>query len=288
MGLVEFFIAYIEQLSYIAILLLLLLGSIGIPFPEELILLAAGYVASLGYMNVIGAILVCLLGVIVGDLIGYGIGHHGGGLLKRLLAKDRFRRIETHFERHGSKTIFISRFLAGIRVWFPIAAGAAKMPLREFLLWDILAAIIWTPAVVLVGYWFGGFLPRIISWIAQLDLVLGILFATFLLGLLIAVVTRKSIQRKIEQLRHEFFRRMRKGETPHEILVFGDTEGNAQRVYSKKRADGRIGMFIEFLRDGQEYQCLHSRRWLQLKSYRELVKTWTKALGKPKRKNWKL
>ena len=288
MGLVNFLILYIGELSYVAVLILLLIGSIGIPFPEELVLLAAGYVASLGYMNIYGAILVCLLGVVVGDLIGYLIGHHGGKLLKRLLAKDKFKRIETHFERHGSKTIFVSRFLAGIRVWFPIAAGAAKMPVKEFLAWDILAALIWTPIVVLLGYWFGAFLPRIIGWFKQLDFILGILFAMFLLGLLIAVVKRRTIQRKIEQLRHEFFRRMAPGERPHDILVFGDPEETAQRVYSKKREDGRVRLFVEFLKDGQEFECLHSQRWLTLRSYKELVKSWTKSLGKPKRKSWKL
>lgn len=288
MGLVDFLIAYIGELSYVAILVLLFIGSIGIPFPEELVLLAAGYVAALGYMNLYGAMLVCFVGVVLGDLIGYSIGHHGGKLLKRLLAKDRFRRIEMHFERHGSKTIFISRFLAGIRVWFPIAAGAAKMPLKTFLFWDILAALIWTPIVVLVGFWFGGFLPRIVDWVKQLDLILGVLFAMFLLGLLFAVVKRRSIQRKIEQLRHEFFRRMRPGERPNEILTFGDPEETAQRVYSKKREDGRVRLFVEFLKDGQEYECLHSKRWLQTRSYKVLIKSWTKSLGMPKRKSWKL
>lgn len=284
MGLVDFLILYITQLSYVAILILLLIGSVGVPFPEEIILLIAGYLASLGYMHIAGAIFVCLVGVIVGDGIGYYIGRHGGSWLKRLLAKDKFRRIERHFERHGSKTIFVSRFLAGIRVFFPIAAGAAKMPLREFLLWDIIAAVIWTPAVVFVGYWFGGFLPRIVQWIKKIDIVLGIAFAAFLIILLIIVKKRRAIQQKIEKLRHDFFRKPREGESQYEVLVFGDVEGNAQRVYSKRRdKDGKISIFIEFLRDGQEYKCLHSRQWLKLSSYRDLVETWTKKLGKPKK-----
>ena len=284
MGLVDFLILYITQLSYVAILILLLVGSVGIPFPEEIILLVAGYLASLGYMHLGGAILICFVGVVVGDLIGYGIGHHGGRLLKRLLSKEKFKRIERHFERHGSRTIFVSRFLAGIRVWFPIAAGAAKMPVREFLLWDGLAALIWTPVVVLIGYWFGAFLPRIVGWVKKVDIVLGIAFAVFLVVLLIIVVKRNAIKRKIEGLRHDFFRKPRKGETPYEVLVFGDVEGNAQRVYSKRRdKDGKISIFIEFLRDGQEYKCLHSRQWLKLSSYHDLVETWTKKLGKPKK-----
>ncbi|HSU72253.1 MAG TPA: DedA family protein, partial [Candidatus Binatia bacterium] len=203
---------------------------------------------------------------------------------QRLLTKEKFQKVEKHFKRHGSKTIFISRFLAGIRVFFPIAAGATKMPLREFLLWDIIAAIIWTPAVVFVGYWFGAFIPTIIHWLKRVDLVLGIAFAVFLLILLFAVVKRKSIRQKVEELRHDFFRKPRKGEKPFEVLVFGDVEASAQRVYSKRREkDGKVKLFIEFLRDGEEYKCLHSKQWLKLSSYRELIATWSKKLGKPVR-----
>jgi membrane protein DedA with SNARE-associated domain len=287
MGPIGFFISYIEQLSYVAILILLFIGSIGIPFPEELVLLAAGYAASLGYMSVLGAILVCFIGVVLGDSIGYWIGKNGGTLFQRLLTRKNFRKVEQHFEKHGSKTIFISRFLAGIRVFFPIAAGATKMPLKEFLLWDILAATIWTPVVVLVGYWFGSFLPNIIHWLKRIDLVLGVAFACFLVILYLIIMKRKAIKKRIERLRHEFFTKPRSGETPYELLVFGDPEETAQRVYSKKRlSDGRISLFIEFLREGDEYKCLHSKHWLKQSSYHELVDAWSRKLGRPKKEKW--
>jgi membrane protein DedA with SNARE-associated domain len=287
MVLVDFFISYIEQLSYIAILVLLFIGSFGIPFPEEIILLAAGYVASLHFMNIIGAIVVCFVGVILGDLIGYWIGHRGGGWFKRLLSHENFRLVEEHFERHGSKTIFVSRFLAGIRVFFPIAAGATKMPLRDFLFWDILAALIWTPVMVLLGFWFGRFLPRLVRVFHRVDLAIILAFLLGIIATLIIIQQRKRIERNVERLRHQFFTVPRKDEKPFEVRFFGEKKGAGQRVYAKQRvSDGKITLLIEFLRDGKVAKCLHSKHWLRLKTYRMLVNDWADKLGKPKKEAW--
>ena len=286
MALLDFFINYLGQVSYLAIFVLMMIGSIGLPFPEELVMLAAGYVASTGYMKLSGAIIVSLLSVIVGDLVGYAIGHRGGKLFKRLLPKEKFKWVENHFERHGSKTIFVSRFLAGIRVFFPIAAGATRMPLKEFLFWDSLAAIIWVPLIVLVGYWFGSFIPVIIGWFRQLDLILGVLFAIFLIILLFVYKKREVIGKKLEHLRHDFFKRMRRNEKALDVLVFGDPSKSAQRVYAKQRKDGKVKLFIEFIKAGIETKCLHSKTWLRKASYQALIARWSRKLGLPKKESW--
>ncbi len=286
MALLEFFVNYLTEVSYFAIVILILIGSIGIPFPEEIVMLAAGWVASLGYMNIFGAIVVSLISVILGDLIGYGIGHHGGKLFKRLLSEEKFKKVESYFERHGSKTIFFSRFLSGIRVFFPIAAGATKMPLKEFLIWDTIAALVWVPLMVLMGFWFGRFIPKMITWIRQFDIIFGVLFAIFLIVMLFVYKERKIIVSKFEHLRHEFFKRMRKNESPLEVLLFGDVMKIGQRVYAKQRKDGKIKLFVEFIKDGVETKCLHGKTWLRKESYVHLVKRWTAKLGKPIREDW--
>jgi membrane protein DedA with SNARE-associated domain len=285
MAVFEFFIQYLEQFSYVAIVLLMLIGSLGLPFPEEIVMWAAGYAAQAGYMNLYGAIIVSFFAVIGGDLVGYAIGHHGGKLFKRLLSKEKFMRVEKYFERHGSKTIFVSRFLLGIRVFFPIAAGATKMRLREFLLWDTLAALIWVPLMVLLGYWFGSFIPKIIGWLRKADLVMGIAFAIFLIVLLFVYKERKVIVRTIEHWRHGFFKHIRKNEKPLEVLMFG-TPAFGQRVYSKQRTDGKVTLFVEFLKAGEEVKCLHARRWLHKHSYDNLVRIWSGKLGRPKKESW--
>lgn len=287
MALIDFLISYVEQVSYLAIVILLLIGSVGIPFPEEIVLLVAGYVSSLGYMNVWGAVVISFIGVLAGDLLGYWIGSHHGKRLKRLLAKDKFRRVEYHFERHGSKTVFVSRFLAGVRVFFPIAAGATKMPVRDFLFWDTLAALIWVPVMVFLGFWFGALLPGFVAWFRKVDIVIGTVFVVLVIAALLAFKKRKVIKRKLEHIRHDFFTRTRRTERPFEVLLFGNPAEHAQRVYSKQRViDKRVMLFVEFLRDGVEVKCLHSNRWLHVDTYRELVKTWSKKLGKPKKLAW--
>ena len=285
MAVFDFFIQYIEQFSYVAIVLLMLVGSVGLPFPEEIVMLAAGYAAQTGYMNLYGAIIVSFIAVLLGDLVGYYIGHRGGKLFKRLLSQEKFMRVEKYFERHGSKTIFFSRFLAGIRVFFPIAAGATKMPLKEFLLWDTLAALIWVPLMVLLGYWFGAFIPAIIQWFRKADLVMGIAFGIFLIVLLFVYKERKVIVQKIEHWRHGFFKHMRKHETPLEVLVFG-TQELGQRVYSKQRKDGKVTLFVEFFKEGKEVKCLHAKQWMHKHSYDNLIKSLSERLGIPVREPW--
>lgn len=285
MALLSFFLGYIEHFSYAAILLFMLIGSVGLPFPEEIVMLAAGYAARAGFMHLAGAIIVSFIAVLLGDLVGYGIGHHGGKLFKRLLSQEKFMRVEKYFERHGSKTIFFSRFLAGIRVFFPIAAGATKMKLREFLLWDTLAALVWVPLMVLIGFWAGGFVPVLISWFRRLDLIAGIGFAVFLIVLLFAYKERKVIVRTIEHWRHDFFKHIRKNEKPLEVLMFG-TQQFGQRVYSKQRKDGKVTLFVEFLKAGEEVKCLHARRWLHKHSYDNLVRIWSGKLGRPVKESW--
>jgi membrane protein DedA with SNARE-associated domain len=282
----SFFISYIEQLSYVAIVLLMLVGSVGLPFPEELVLLAAGYVSSLGYMNIYGALIVSLLAVLGGDMLGFLIGWRGGKLFRRLLSEERFVKIERYFEQHGSKTIFLSRFLTGVRVFFPIAAGATKMKFKEFIFWDALAAIIWVPLTVMAGYLFGAFLPVIIHWLGRIDMVFGILFAVFLLVLLISVKKRKEIKRKLEDIRHEFFTHLRKDEKPLSVLLFGNPKKVAQRVYSKKRWDGRVKLFVEFIKDEVNVRCIHSNEWLRRSTYDDLISEWIHKLGKPKEEVW--
>ncbi len=140
---------------------LLVLTGIGLPLPEDVILLAAGAVVSwgrTGYYPIVG---VALLGVLVGDLILFLLGRRYG---PRLLARGPFRylagrrRVERAREmlaRRGAGAVFLARFVAGIRFVVFFLAGAGGMPTATFVLLDLSGALLSVPLVVLVGYVFG-------------------------------------------------------------------------------------------------------------------------------------
>jgi membrane protein DedA with SNARE-associated domain len=145
------------------------LESSGVPIPGETTLVAAGVLASNGRMNIAVVIFAAAAGAIVGDNIGYWIGRTGGRrLLDRWGPVRRFTaRVmppsERFFERHGPKTVFLARFIAGLRVTAAWMAGISRMNWWKFLMWNAAGGIVWATAVGLIAYYFGQAVANAIS-----------------------------------------------------------------------------------------------------------------------------
>jgi membrane protein DedA with SNARE-associated domain len=141
--------------------LIVALESAGLPIPGETTLVAAGVLASQGKMNIAVVIVAAAAGAIIGDNVGYWIGRTGGrGLLERWGPVKRFSErvlppAERFFERHGPKTVFFARFIAGLRVTGAWMAGISRMDWGKFLMWNALGGIVWATAVGLIAYYFG-------------------------------------------------------------------------------------------------------------------------------------
>jgi len=137
---------------------LVAIESAGVPLPGETALIAAAVLASQGHYSIVAVIAVAAAGAIVGDNVGYWLGRKGGRtLLARVpLVRDHFERVlppsERFFERHGSKTVFIARFFAVLRVTAAWLAGISRMPWWRFLLWNAAGGIVWAVVVGLVAY----------------------------------------------------------------------------------------------------------------------------------------
>ena len=152
-------LTYTLHFSYLAIFVMIVLGSVGIPIPEELILLVAGYLSSRGFMNLFIVILVATVATIAADNISYWIGRKKGVSFLRssfaariFFSPRRLARIEHHFKKHGGKTVLLARFLLGFRMISFIIAGSSQMPWKTFIKYNIIGACIWVPAVILIGY----------------------------------------------------------------------------------------------------------------------------------------
>ena len=204
MTLLSWTIGYISHVSYLAILIIFAIAGTGVPIPEDIILLVAGYLASpsAGVLSLSWTIPVCILGIILADNIGYRVGKYGRWYVKKIIPKKMIKPLKHYFKYHGAKTIFISRFLTGIRPVFPIMAGMTKMPWKKFLIYDALGGMVSVPIVVLIGYFFGFHLATIVEFFKRLDRLIVAIFAI----IIIAIVLRKQI-RKIKRKIFEHARR---------------------------------------------------------------------------------
>jgi membrane-associated protein len=140
---------------------LVAIESAGVPLPGETALIAASILVTQGHYTLWEVIVVASAAAIFGDNVGYWIGRIGGrALLERWEPLARYSRkalppAERFFAKHGSKTVFLGRFIAFLRVTSAWLAGISHMPWRRFLLWNAAGGIAWATIVAVVSYYFG-------------------------------------------------------------------------------------------------------------------------------------
>jgi len=151
----------VHHYGLLALFLLVMLESSGVPLPGETALVTAGIFASRGDLVIEEVIVVAAAAAIIGDNIGYWIGREGGnrlldrvGLLRRWSEPGRDWS-ERFFQRHGPKTIFIARFVAVLRVTVAWLAGISRMHWWTFFVWNAAGGICWALLVGLIAYFFG-------------------------------------------------------------------------------------------------------------------------------------
>ncbi len=163
-----------------------MLENAGLPIPGETILLVGGYFASTGEFNLVLVMAIAAIGAIVGDNIGFAVGHHyGRGFLLRigkyvLLTPERFAHLENYFKIYGNKTILVARFITGLRVFAALLAGASQMRWRVFLVYNVAGAVLWSVVITTLGYVFGQSLPLLLKWVGRSGTIL--LIAAIVIG----------------------------------------------------------------------------------------------------------
>jgi membrane protein DedA with SNARE-associated domain len=180
---------YMLAYGYWAVFFGVMLENAGLPVPGETILLVAGYFASTGVFRVPLVMLVAATGAVVGDNIGFAIGHHYGRpfLVKvgrfLFLTPKRIEHMENYFKKHGNKTILVARFITGLRVFAALLAGASKMPWPVFAVYNVAGAVLWSVVITTLGYLFGQSLPLLVKWVGRSGTIL--LIAAIVIGIIV-------------------------------------------------------------------------------------------------------
>lgn len=171
---------YIEHFTYLGLFAVLLLCGMGLPMPEDIALLAGGFLVHRGIIRYPITLAVSLLGVVAGDNSLFFLGRRfGTGLvryfgLNRPGSKAQIERIRAFMHRHGHRAIFYARFLAGLRALIYLTAGSFGVTPLRFLLYDLLGAVISVPIVVSIGYLFGGQLEVVVHYLGGFERLLWI------------------------------------------------------------------------------------------------------------------
>lgn len=200
------FAALVNPTSYLGIVVFLILTGCGMPIPEEVAFVVAGVLSAEGHLHWPTALAACLVGAILGDSVMYWIGRRWGDSLLSahprlswMLQAKREKQFEEAVEQHAFKVMFLSRFLVGIRGPVYVAAGAAHVPYRRFLMYDLICASLVVTTFFFLAYWFG---DNVINWIRDAEVTATIAAALIVagVGLFLYVRSRKKVAEMVEKV----------------------------------------------------------------------------------------
>lgn len=175
----------VKDFGYLGIFITLFLESgvfFGFFLPGDSLLFTAGLLASQGFLNIIGLIVISVAAAILGNNVGYYTGNKAGPALfnkKKSFWFSPKRVAEAHafFEKEGPQSLILARFIPAVRTFVPIAAGIGKMNYRKFLLFNGLGGLLWGVGVPILGFVLGKKVPNIDKYLLPIILVIIILSA---------------------------------------------------------------------------------------------------------------
>jgi len=153
--------------SYFVILAVLLACGFGLPLPEDITLVAAGILAARNIIDFNSAVALCMVGVLLGDGIVFGLGSRYGTRLRNskffsiIIPERRDAAVKAVLQKYGDKVIFMARFMPGLRTPIFFATGSYHVSFWKFLFLDGFAALISVPLWVYVGFLFGSNLEEL-------------------------------------------------------------------------------------------------------------------------------
>jgi membrane protein DedA with SNARE-associated domain len=147
----------ITNWGYAGIFVVVILGNIGLPVPEETVLALAGYLVWSGRVHLLPVLIVALISAVAGDTFGYWLGRrYGRAAVERyarwLLTPARVATAESFVSRYGALAVCVARFVGGFRFLAGPLAGAVGLPFPSFLRGNLFGAVLFVPYAVGIGY----------------------------------------------------------------------------------------------------------------------------------------
>src|SRR5947209_2125870 len=180
----------LNHFGYLGVAGLVFLEDFGVPVPGETILILGAVYSGTGRFSIVLVALLGFLAAVLGDNVGFAIGHFGGRpLLERygryiLLTPPRIEKATAFFERHGGKIIVIARFVEGLRQANGIIAGISEMHWAKFVVFNAIGAALWVAVWVSVGYFSGSHIDSIYNAVTKYDtyvvIAIGVLLLVFI------------------------------------------------------------------------------------------------------------
>ena len=193
----------IGSIGYMGIFFLMFLESSFFPFPSEVVMIPAGYLAFKGEMNIYMAILAGVLGSVAGAVFNYYLAlKFGRAFLLRygkyfFLKEESLDKLELFFAKHGEVSTFNGRLIPGIRQYISLPAGLSRMNIWKFSFFTALGAGIWVVVLVALGYFLGSNEAMVSEYLktATLIALISVLFIT--LFYIIRAKRKKQIEEEI-------------------------------------------------------------------------------------------
>jgi membrane-associated protein len=190
----------ISHFGYAALFFALWLGIVGMPIPDEVIVMTGGAVSQAGLLQTIPAFIVTYLGVIFGLSLGYVLGRFiGSPILDRLRRKKSISKhlkpAEELVAKYGSFALIFSYFIPVIRHIVPYLVGINKMPYHRYMLYSFSTGFVWTFLFFLLGYFAGAHVQNIGNLIYHYGLYVGVL----LIGIVLIFMLFKFNKKKQNQ-----------------------------------------------------------------------------------------
>jgi membrane protein DedA with SNARE-associated domain len=152
----------ISSWGYGGIFGLMILEASSLPIPSEVILPFAGYLVSLGHMDIYLTLIVATAAALAGSLIDYFIGLKGVEMLTKyrllgraVFSENQLKVAANYFTRYGSIMVFVGRLIPVVRTLISFPAGAVKMPLAKFVAYTVAGCLLWNSILLYVGYYLG-------------------------------------------------------------------------------------------------------------------------------------
>jgi membrane protein DedA with SNARE-associated domain len=196
---------YEGNMNYASITILMTVESSFIPFPSEVVIPPAAYIASKpdSHLNIFLVVLFGTLGALIGAFINYFLALWlGRPIMYRLadskvgklllLSSDKIKKAEAYFNHHGKTSTFVGRLIPGIRQLISVPAGLARMNLLSFTVYTALGATLWNIILALVGYIAHGQADLINEYSHELSIIILVLLGLIVLFYLVKFLRKRS------------------------------------------------------------------------------------------------